>query len=173
MNLNHVKGTPLHVKRTAIKMINEAGLINLSRHELCERAGIPVGSFINVMGCNFTEFVQQLKTEIETKKTHPVVKTRTNPELRTEHILNVAVKMSIKQGYDKITRDGIANEAGVSMGLVTRYFSSMKQLRRAVMRHAVNNDIPSIVAQGLINNDPHARKASDELKSKAAALLMK
>ena len=49
------------VKQTAIDMVEEAGLINLSRSALCARAGIPDGSFPHVMGCNFSEFVEELR----------------------------------------------------------------------------------------------------------------
>ena len=113
------------VKKVAVCMVTGAGLINLSRRELCERAGIPDGSFPHIMGCNFAEFVEELKLEDIQEISHSVSKTRANPELRKEHILSVAVTMAETDGYSKITRDKIAEAAGVSMGLVTRYFGTM------------------------------------------------
>ena len=47
----------------------------------------------------------------------------------------------------------------------------MTQLRRSVMRAAVAQEIPEIIAQGLTNGDLHAKKASPELKARAATLL--
>lgn len=159
------------VKEVAVGMVTERGLINLSRRELCERAGIPDGSFPHIMGCNFAEFVEELKLENIIELSHSVSKTRANPELRKDHILNVAVTMSRVGGYNKITRDKIAERAGVSMGLVTRYFGTMGQLRNAIMRRAVKQGIAEIIAQGLANGDDHARKAPAELKAEAATLL--
>lgn len=159
------------VKQTAIAMVQEAGLINLSRRDLCTRAGIPDGSFPHVMGCNFADFVSELKAEGRDGAAYPVSKSRANPALRKDQILTVAIEMAKEQGYHKITRDAVAECAGVSMGLVTRYFGTMKQLKTAVMRTAVKQGIPEIVAQGLANGDDHAKKAPAELKAEAARLL--
>lgn len=162
-----------HVTNTALDMVYENGLINLSRRELCDRAGIPDGSFPHIMGETFTEFVSRIKKVAVEENNFPVVKTRTNPELRREQILNVAVEMADKDGYNNITRDAIAETAGVSMGLVTRYFGTMKQLRRDIIRVAIKREIPNIIAQGLANGDPHARKAPKNLKSQAANIIAK
>lgn len=159
-----------HVKQTALTMVEEAGLINLSRSALCARAGIPDGSFPHVMGCNFSEFVEELRG-LRPDPAHVVTKNRANPALRKDQILSVAVTQAEEVGYTKITRDGVAEGAGVSMGLVTRYFGTMKQLKRDVIRYAIRNDIAEIIAQGLANGDDHAREAPAELKAKAATLL--
>lgn len=159
------------VKEVAVGMVKGYGLINLSRRELCSRAGIPDGSFPHVMGCNFAEFVEELKGDDIPESAYSVSKSRANPALRKDHILNVAVTMAKVEGYSKITRDKIAEGAGVSVGLVTRYFGTMGQLKTAIMRRAVKQGIAVIIAQGLANGDDHARKASTELKAEAATLL--
>lgn len=158
------------VKQTAIDMVEEAGLINLSRSALCARAGIPDGSFPHVMGCNFSEFVEELRG-ICPDQAHVVTKNRANPALRKDQILSVAVNQAKDVGYTKVTRDAVADAAGVSMGLVSRYFGTMKNLRRDIIRYAIRNDIAEIIAQGLANGDDHARKAPANLKAKAATLL--
>ena len=160
-----------HVKTAALSMVKKSGLINLSRLALCEKAGIPDGSFPHVMGCTFSEFVEELQEETTCTKQHRVNKSRVNPSLRRDQLLQASVEISRKTGYDKITRDGIAQYADVSVGLVTRYFGTMKQLKRDVMRFAVNNDIVEIVAQGLADGNRHAKKASPELKKQAAIII--
>jgi len=100
-----------------------------------------------------------------------VTKKRQNPEARKDQILIAAVELAKEVGYNKMTRDAIAVKAGVSMGLVTHYFETMNQLRRDVVRYARNNDIPEIIAQGIANQDPHAKKAPPALKAKALELL--
>lgn len=155
----------------ARELVKSGGLINLSRQGLCEAAGIPDGSFPHVMGCNFAEFVGQLRAENIQENAHTVSKSRANPELRKSQILGVALAQAKAVGYHKVTRDAIADGAGVSMGLVTRYFGTMGQLKRAVMRAAITQGVAEVVAQGLANGDPQARKAPAELKAQAAAVL--
>ena len=160
-----------HITNIALDMVHTNGLINLSRLELCERAGIADGSFPYHMGCTFTEFISKLRPEVADQTIHKVVKLRVDPALRKDHILNAAIVVATKKGYNKVTRDDVAEAAGVSMGLITHYFTNMNQLRRDIMRAAVKRDIPAIVAQGLTNKDRHALKASKELKTKAAHLI--
>ncbi len=161
------------IKEVAISMVRGSGLINLSRRELCEKCGIPDGSFPHIMGCNFFAFIEELQLEDIRELSHSVSKTRANPQLRRDNILNVAVGMAKSAGYNKITRDKIAEGAGVSMGLVTRYFGTMSQLKTAIMRRAVKQGILEIIAQGLANGDDHAKNAPIELKTEAAAFLIK
>lgn len=156
------------VESTALDMIKQDGLINLSRSELCKRAGIPDGSFIHIMGITFNEFVNKLRKTHSVDTNNAVVRARTNPELRKQFILLTAVEEAREVGYNKMTRDGIAERAGVSVGLVSAYFNTMTQLRRDVMRYAVKQGLADIVAQGLISRDQHARKAPNDLKKKAA-----
>ena len=162
--------TKKQVKAVAVEMVSRSGLINLSRRELCDRAGIADGSFPHIMGCNFGEFIDELKAETDNNATHVVNKSRTNPELRKEQILSVALNVARVIGYHKMTRPHIADEAGCSVGLVSKYFGTMVKLKRVVMRAAVNQEILEIVAEGLATNDPQAKKASQSLKEKAAAL---
>lgn len=160
------------IKAIAVRMVKENGLINLSRSGLCAAAGIPDGSFPYVMGCNFSEFVGELRVMGLNSPLRKVSKTRTNPELRKEHILDTAVAVAKSIGYNKITRDQVAEAAGVSPGLISRYFPAMVQLRKAVMRQAVRHEIPEIIAQGLAADDDRAKGAPPELKSRACALLL-
>ena len=156
------------LKKIAKRLAKNVGLINLSRVELCREAKIPDGSFIHVMGCTFTELLDELRAEGIGNNSHAVNKKRVNPELRKENILNAAIELAKAVGYYKVTRDDIAERAGVSMGLVSRYFGNMHQLRKAIMRSAVKQDIPEIVAQGIVNGDSFALKAPPELKNRAA-----
>lgn len=96
---------------------------------------------------------------------------RMDPLDRREQILDAAVGMAKDVGFQKITRDGVAIRAGVAMGLVTRYFGTMCQLRRAVMRSAVKNEVISVIAEGLAVGDPHAKKAGSELKARVISFI--
>lgn len=152
-------------------MARETGLINLSRQALCDRAGIAPGSFSYYSGCTFNEFVAELKDELFDSRPVVVTKARANPELRKGSILDAAVELSRKEGFANISRQQIADRAGVSTGLVTKYFGTMAQMRRAIMRAAIAREIPEIVAQGMVCGDRQADKAPEELKAAARQTL--
>lgn len=163
--------TKENIKQIAIQMVQEGGLINLSRSELCERAGIPDGSFPHVMGGTFAEFVEELNAEGINASPTTVSKRRANPALRKESILDAAMTVAKERGYRKVTRDLVATGANISPGLVSRYFGTMAQLQRDIIRRAIKDEVLEVVAQGLANGDKHALKASKELKTKAAHFL--
>jgi AcrR family transcriptional regulator len=101
------------------------------------------------------------------------MQTHMNPADRKKQILEVAVTLSKKQGYQHVTREDIARGAECATGLINRYFGTMPQLRRAVMRWAVKHGELAIVAQGIVAKDPQALKAPDDLKQRALASLTK
>lgn len=155
------------IKKIAIEMVKEQGLINLSRHDLCKKVGIPDGSFSYIMDCTFTELVNELNVENIKQKSTSVIKRRTNAALRKEQLLKIAMMLSIEKGYNNITRDGIAIAAGVSFSLVTKYFGTMHALRCEIIKTAIKQEVFEIIAQGIVNNDDRFKKISKSLKIKA------
>lgn len=100
--------------------------------------------------------------------------------VRSDQILSAAMDIALTEGYDKLTRDGVAIKAGVAAGQVNRIFNTMPQLKRAVMRSTVaqleinpsNDRLLMILATGLSLKETSALKASQELKQAALQLLM-
>jgi hypothetical protein len=68
-----------------------------------------------------------------------------------------------------VTRAAIAADAGCSSALISFYFGTMVQLRRHIMRAAIQRQNLPIIAQGLAVGDPHARRAPEALKQAAIA----
>lgn len=99
------------------------------------------------------------------------MRTRLLPADRRASILEAAVSCARREGFDRMSRDGIAREAGCATGLISHYFANMMELRTAVMNQAVADGIVSIVADGLRERDPIARKAPRALRDKAQAML--
>ena len=89
-----------------------------------------------------------------------------NSEARTESLLDAAVKLAQKVGWDNLTRDGIATAAGVSFALVTLRLGQKNELMRNVMRRAVHVGCVPVVAQGLVRNDKVACNAPEALKAR-------
>ena len=101
-------------------------------------------------------------------------------DARREQILSAALDIALTEGYDKLTRDGVAERANVATGQVNRIFSAMPKLKAAVMRATVEtlrvnpNDERSllIVAVGLSYREPIALSAPQHVKEAALKLLM-
>ncbi len=157
------------IKEIAKKMVRRSGMINLSREGLCQEANIPNGSFAHVVGCNFIEFMEELKQELpDQDPVLAVSKKRVPAAMRREQILQVAVELSKQTGYNKLTREQIAERAGISVSLITNHFHTMNQLRRDIIRYSIKNNEVAVIAQGLAAGDKRALKAPSELKAKAA-----
>jgi AcrR family transcriptional regulator len=97
---------------------------------------------------------------------------RLKPEVRKDAILDAAVQLALDTGLSNVRLIPVAERAGVTNGLVSHYFGTVKQLHRAVVRHAIHREILPIVAQALAAGDSDARKAPDDVKSRALASLM-
>lgn len=94
-------------------------------------------------------------------------RTRLKPEDRKAAILEAAIAEAQEVGYMAFTRDGVRLRAGVSAGLLNARHGTMAQLRRAVMRAAVERRLVDLVAQGIGARDPQALKAPEDLRQQA------
>jgi AcrR family transcriptional regulator len=97
---------------------------------------------------------------------------RLTPALRRTHILDAAVLLASSGNYTQITRQEIADVAGIAPTLISHHFGTMIQLRRALMRYAVQGRHLSVIAQGLAARDPQAQKATTELQASALGSLL-
>lgn len=88
---------------------------------------------------------------------------------RNAAILEAAIGMAVTEGYQWITRAQVAAAAKCSVGSVNTAFGRMVDLKRAVMKAAVERGIVEIVAQGLAEGSVIAATASEDLKKRAAA----
>ena len=157
--------TPQEIKQKALALIDQYGLINLERAQLCAELGIAPGSFHHYAGCNFGEFIEQLRQDGHTgPDTHPT-KSRTSPELRRASLLKSALVTAEVIGYNRLTRADVALAAGVSAGLITNYFGTIEALRQEVARAAVEGENAAVIAQGLVNRDPIMTEAPESVKA--------
>ncbi|PVG81766.1 TetR/AcrR family transcriptional regulator [Nocardioides gansuensis] len=65
-------------------------------------------------------------------------RTRLSPDERRTQLLELGTDLLSRHGIDAITIDLLADEAGVSRGLLYHYFGSLQGFREAVVRHAVD-----------------------------------
>jgi len=92
---------------------------------------------------------------------------RRGEAIRKEEILQVALRMAQEFGYQKITRDDLAERCRCSTGIVTKYFGTMQHLRRAVISAAIAHRDLQVLAQGLANNEAKAHAAPESLRRDA------
>lgn len=97
---------------------------------------------------------------------------RLQPDNRKQEILQAAIRVAARSGgWAKLTRDAVAREAKCSEGLPSKYFGTMVNFKRAIMRAAVTGEHLAVIAQGIAAGDKSALKASKELQDKALASL--
>lgn len=92
---------------------------------------------------------------------------RLRPEGRRTEILDAALRMAERTGWNRLGQREVAAEARCSMGLIHYYFESLSQMRDAVMEHAVATENTAVVLQGLAMRDPVALEAPVELRRAA------
>ncbi len=90
---------------------------------------------------------------------------------RRAAILAAAIVEAACAGYGKMTRDAIAERAGVAAGSINHEFGTIDKLRDEVMQNAVDNERLDIVAQGLADKHPITLAAPDELRTRAVRAL--
>ena len=66
--------------------------------------------------------------------------------------------LASRQGYQNITREQVAKAADVGAGTVNLHYSSMAQLKKTIVRHAVRVGNNKIIAQAIVCNEPYVKK---------------
>ena len=65
-------------------------------------------------------------------------RTRLTPDERRRQLLDLGARLLATRSIDEISIDLLAEQAGISRGLLYHYFGSKHDFRRAVIRHAVD-----------------------------------
>jgi AcrR family transcriptional regulator len=64
---------------------------------------------------------------------------RLNPNARREQLLDLGVRMLATRTLDDLSVDALAEEAGISRGLLFHYFKNKQDFHRAVVRRAADD----------------------------------
>ena len=86
-------------------------------------------------------------------------------------ILAAAVNLANKRGLHGISRDAVAQAAGVSGGTVTYYFKDVAKLKTAIIKVAATAPHLNILAQAILDKHPAAAGFSEDLRARVAAHL--
>lgn len=71
--------------------------------------------------------------------TTPGTRTRLQPDRRREQLLDLGVRLLKDRSLDALTIDVLAEEAGISRGLLYHYFGNKTAFHEAVVRHAADD----------------------------------
>ena len=93
---------------------------------------------------------------------------RLPPESRKAQLLEVAMALAEQHGFDRLHRDLVAEVAGVSPALVSRYWT-VPQLREQLVEAAVSLPNLTVLAQALVLRHPRAVDAPVSLRRAALA----
>ena len=99
------------------------------------------------------------------------MKRRLNPDDRKNEILQAALNVAEAVGCKQLTRIQVARKARCAESLVSSYFGTMTQFKRAIMRAAIKTERLKIIAYGIVEKDKHALKASPDLRQRALSSL--
>ena len=101
-----------------------------------------------------------------------MTKKRLQPDDRKNQILTAAIRVASRPGgWAKLTREAVAKEAACAEGLPSKYFGTMVNFRRTIMREAIRLGELNVIVQGLVAGDKCAQKAPPELKAAAVESL--
>ncbi len=92
---------------------------------------------------------------------------RIKPDERRGEILTAALDVAEQRGYKRFTRIEVATQAGCAESLISSYFGTMDKFRRTIMRAAIKQERLTIIAQGLVDGNKYAQKATPELRQRA------
>jgi hypothetical protein len=154
------------------RLIKSHGLANVSHADLCDVAGIAPGSLASVIGCPLHEYLMRIAQAGTYGPAVPITKTRVHPDVMRLHLLTVALDIATHTRYRAVGRGQLSEIAGTTRQNVQRFFSPARALGDAILLEAIARGVVPVVAQGLTDRDPIARKASPELTERARAWIV-
>jgi AcrR family transcriptional regulator len=86
-------------------------------------------------------------------------------------MLDSAVRLASRIGYQNVTRRVLAQESGTANSTVSYHFGSMEKLRTSIIKRAIELGHCAVVAQGIAARDWHALRAPQILKDAAAKFI--
>ena len=93
------------------------------------------------------------------------------PAARRERLLEAALVLAGRHGYENVTRNMIAAESGCSGALISWHWTA-NELQAAILTRAIEVEQLDVLAQGLALRHPIALAAPETLRLAAAETLV-
>jgi AcrR family transcriptional regulator len=95
-----------------------------------------------------------------------------NPEERNNEILEAAMDAAREMDFRHLTREAVAERAGVTPPLVNYYMGNLEQIREAVVREAIDREDLEILAQVMLAKHKAARRLTGALRTRVVDALL-
>lgn len=160
------------IRKAAVDLGNKVGLVNLSRQEVSDAAGIKDGSFPSIMGVSFAELLNDIKKECPLFiESVGVTKKRLDQSVRKDLILSQVLDLCEEHHYSNVTRPMISENLGISERLVTHHFDTMKKFQRELICYAIQTRRLKVIGQAVASKNQYVKDIDPELRSEALASL--
>lgn len=156
----------------AIELGNSVGLVNLSRQDVSDVAGIKDGSFPSIMGMSFSELLNDIKPHCPLFiESVGITKKRLDQAVRKDLILAQVLDLCEEHHYTNVTRPMISEGLGISERLVTHHFETMKKFQRELIRYAIQTRRLVVIGQAVAAKNQYVKDIEPELRAEALASL--
>jgi AcrR family transcriptional regulator len=156
----------------AIELGKRVGLVNLSRQEVSDAAGIKDGSFPSIMEMTFSELLNTIKPECPLYiESVGITKKRLDQAVRKDLILAMVLDLCEEHHYSNVTRPMISDRLGISERLVTHHFETMKKFQRELIRYAIQTRRLVVIGQAVAAKNPYVKEIDSDLRAAAIASL--
>ena len=81
--------------------------------------------------------------------------------MKKHEILKAAYQIAVEVGFNRMTRENIAEAAGCSEALVSHYFGDMEDLRCTILTSQLAARYPAVVLQGIALRHPSTEDMSN------------
>jgi AcrR family transcriptional regulator len=161
----------------ALEIAEESGVESVHGAEISQRTGIKQGALNYFYGSMDTLRNDVMKWARENGKFEDfqdpryIDRRRASAKVRKKQLMAHALDLAIETNYREVTRDQIADAAGISTSLVTHYLGTLKSMRRDIVRAALADEIPEVIAQAIACKDPRVANLPPEEKAKYLSIL--
>lgn len=92
---------------------------------------------------------------------------------RDKRMMDAAIELAEEDSYQWITREAVAERAGVAPATISFHFRTMAELKRAVLREAISRRSLKIIAEGIgARHRIIMEECPEDLRAEALSSLM-
>ena len=168
------------VFQAAIEVAKVRGVGGIRNTDIGEILKISPGNIMWWYGANMETLRQDVIAWAKKNKCYNTVVSpllmkkikRSAPAHRREFIRVSALETAKGCHYMILTREDIAEHAGISPALVSNYLGRVDNIRNIIVDDAIEQGVDVVIAQALSVRDPRATRLSKEVKTKAVLSLI-
>jgi DNA-binding transcriptional regulator YbjK len=159
------------IRAAALELADEGGLHCVTAKGIADLVGIHADRLEEFSGYTLEELIDTIAPEYRDELDNMKGK-RVSPALRKWQIVVKAIGLSKHGGYFQVNFEEVAKAAGISTGLVKRYYPTVDTLRDAIVQKAIAVGDLDVIVQAMASRSPLVSDIPKELKEQAAKRLL-